>query len=137
MSDFLIIENVDTEVLDKQRLQLAAALLDPEVCAALGGKRLGALTGLLNMLDSWSDKRAEFFEPPVDWRSIDDVLKLLVDENWNWHRNQRCKYLALFLDTRDMRCLIRDRNQIRITLEEVAKQYTGKEDEAEETNHTG
>lgn len=128
MPDVLFIENVDTEELDRQRLQLAAALMDPKVCEALGKKREDALTGLLNMLDSWSDLRAEFFEPPIDWQPIEPILEMIKSDDWSWTRNMRCKYLALFLDTRDMRCLLRDRNQVRISLEELRRQYVGTDD---------
>lgn len=129
MNDFLVIENVDTEALDEQRLQLAASLLDPEVCKVLGEKRKEALEGLLNMLDSWSDDRAEFFEPPIDWQPVEPIIEMLGSASWTWVRNRRCKYVHLFVDTRDMRCLLRDRNQLRISMEDLRKQYTGKEDE--------
>ena len=125
MSEMLLIEDVDTELLDKQRLQLSAALFDPEVREALGEKRAEALDGLLNMLDSWSDKRAEFFEPPVDWQPAETVLGVIKHEDWTWARNMRCKYIVMHVDTRDGRCLIRDRNQLRISLDDLRKQYTG------------
>jgi len=128
MSDLLVIENVDTEMLDKQRLRLVEALLNPDVCKAMGKKCEDALQGLLNMLDDWSDKRAEFFEPPVEWQPVETILELIQHKDWSWTRNRRCKYIALFLDTRDRRCLLRDRNHLRISLEDLQKQYVGEEE---------
>jgi hypothetical protein len=127
--DTVIIEKVNTEKLEEQRLQLAAALLDPTVCQALGEKREEALQGILNMLDTWSDERAEFFEPPIDWQPAIDALAVVSHEEWIWALNQHCKYISLWVDTRDGRCLIRDRNHIRISMEELRRQYTGKKDE--------
>ena len=121
----MVLENVDTELLDKQRLQLAASLLDPVVVEALGKKREEALQGILTMLDAWSDKQAEFFEPPIDWQPAEDALAVIKHNYWTWARNQHCKYITLWVDTRDGRCLMRDRYQLRISMDDLRRQYTG------------
>ena len=53
----LVVENVDLDLLEQQRLALACAV----ECTAKGipfdRKKLWLLDGLRNMLDSWSDER--------------------------------------------------------------------------------
>ena len=48
----LIIEKVDLELLEKQRLDLIKLSSRPDI-------KSDSLDGVLSMLDAWSDKRAE------------------------------------------------------------------------------
>ena len=57
MKQRLIIDNVDFDLLEKQRKILNKAFYTGNVQQA---KPLKALRGILNMLDSWSDNR--FYE---------------------------------------------------------------------------
>lgn len=59
---------------------------------------------------------------PAQWVPVADVLTLLQDPRWSWLRNNPCKYVRLHLDTRDMRCLIADRDGRSITLHELSRQ---------------
>ena len=53
----IILENVDSDLLEKQRLALVRVLSCVEDGVAAGKKDLKLVTGILNMLDNWSDKR--------------------------------------------------------------------------------
>ena len=54
MGETLIIENVDLDLLEKQRLELIELY-----CGGIKASQCRELSGLLNMLDAWSDRRAE------------------------------------------------------------------------------
>lgn len=63
----------------------------------------------------------------IDWVSIDEVIKILEKmkrEEWTWMANSKCKYLNLRVDMRDGHCVIRDRNNSPITLDELNFQHT-------------
>lgn len=50
----LIIENVDLDLLEVQRLELIELY-----CGGIRPSQCRELSGLLNMLDEWSDERAD------------------------------------------------------------------------------
>lgn len=54
MAETLIIENIDLDLLEKQRLELIELY-----CGGIRPSQCRELPGLINMLDTWSDKRAE------------------------------------------------------------------------------
>lgn len=60
--------------------------------------------------------------PPDPWVPLSEVLAILNDPRWTWVRNARCKYVDLRVDTRDMKCLIRDRDGLVITLHDLSRQ---------------
>jgi len=54
----IILENVDSDLLEKQRLALVRVLFYAEdLSRAACKKDLDLVTGILHMLDDWSDKR--------------------------------------------------------------------------------
>ena len=63
--------------------------------------------------------------PNDKWVPIAEVLEVLNSKEWTWAANQRCKYLNLRVDMRDGHCLIKDRHNQTITLEELKHQYDG------------
>lgn len=65
---------------------------------------------------------------PRPWDHVDDVLpviELMRSGKWAWVENMRCKYIELRIDTRDGGCIIRDREKVRITPEQLANQPYG------------
>jgi hypothetical protein len=50
------------------------------------------------------------------------TLKLASIGEWSPYANYRCKYIEMRIDMRTGHCILRDRNRIRITPEELAKQ---------------
>jgi hypothetical protein len=58
----LVIENVDLDLLDEQRLALFRTIHAVEKGLGSSADDLGLLDGLQNMLDAWSDERAETME---------------------------------------------------------------------------
>lgn len=67
------------------------------------------------------------------WIPITEVMEVLAEsksetpDSWHWGANTRCKYLNIRLDMRDGHCLIYDRNNNPITLEQLRYQYSGTE----------
>jgi hypothetical protein len=60
------------------------------------------------------------------WDNIEDVLPILQkmkNDEWDWSRNTRCKYIELRIDMRDGGCIITDRDRIRINPEDLAYQH--------------
>lgn len=61
------------------------------------------------------------------WDHLSDfveVWKAKQAGKWQWYANSRCKYVELRIDMRDGGCIIRDREQVRISPEELAYQYS-------------
>lgn len=59
------------------------------------------------------------------WDNIDDFLAVLDRARkgeWKWTANVRCKYVNLHIDMRDGGCIIEDRDGVRISPEDLAKQ---------------
>lgn len=61
-------------------------------------------------------------DPESPWVPLSEVLAVLNDPRWSWHRNSPCKYVELRIDTRDMRCRIGDRDGNPITLRALSRQ---------------
>jgi hypothetical protein len=60
-----------------------------------------------------------------EWDHVDDVLAVIErmrSGEWYWGSNSRCKYIELRIDTRDGGCILRDRESVRITPAQLAKQ---------------
>lgn len=57
----LRIPNVDLRLLKQQRKQLILITGDDSILSTMTAKQQGALQGILNMLDSWSDRRLKHF----------------------------------------------------------------------------
>lgn len=60
------------------------------------------------------------------WDNVRDFIKVWqarVAGQWEWFANSRCKYVELRVDMRDGGCIIRDREGVRISPEELAQQY--------------
>ena len=55
--DALIINNVDLDLLEQQRLMLSVVLDRLNITPGVTPDEIEALEGILNMLDSWSDNR--------------------------------------------------------------------------------
>ena len=67
------------------------------------------------------------------WIPIENVIAVLKD-NWQWIKNPSCKYVDLRIDTRDMHCVIFDRDHNLITLNQLRYQYEfGKGEQDERT----
>ncbi len=62
------------------------------------------------------------FPQSTKWVPLRDVLLILNDPRWSWTRNASCKYVNLRIDTRDMACVVCDRDDHPITLKELARQ---------------
>lgn len=61
----------------------------------------------------------------IPWDNFDDVLEVLQKMRtgeWDWKHISICKYINVRVDSRDMKCVISDRNNKRITLEDLKKQ---------------
>lgn len=59
------------------------------------------------------------------WDHIDDfltVMKRARRGEWSWLSNTRCKYVNVRIDIRDGGCIIEDRDGVRISPEDLAKQ---------------
>lgn len=57
-----------------------------------------------------------------EWVPLDKIIRILKKSNWSWVRNPKCKYIGLRIDTRDNRCLIQNRYEEDIGLEELEYQ---------------
>ena len=64
----------------------------------------------------------KFTLPTDKWVSVEDVLKVINDPKWSWVRSINYKYISLRIDTRDDHCLIFDRHNNEITLEQLKQQ---------------
>lgn len=60
--------------------------------------------------------------PPDPWVPVADALAIIQDPRWQWALNARCKYVELRIDTRDGRCIIKDRDGQTITLKQLSRQ---------------
>lgn len=63
-----------------------------------------------------------------EWDHVDDVLAVIErmrSGEWYWGSNSRCKYIELRIDTRDGGCILRDRESVRISPAQLAKQLNG------------
>ena len=66
---------------------------------------------------------------PHKWISIDNVIKIIMrsknhnDITWTWFKNQRCRYINLTIDMNDSKCLLRDKKDHPISLEELRYQH--------------
>jgi hypothetical protein len=64
------------------------------------------------------------------WHSFNEVVPILKAAQagtWHWYENTRCKYIELRIDMRDLGCIIKDREGLRITLQTLAYQYSERE----------
>ena len=67
----------------------------------------------------------------TEWIPIEDVLNVIEKSkdkksaDWTWVMNSKCKYISLRIDMRDGHCLILDRHDNPITLEQLQYQYNG------------
>lgn len=64
------------------------------------------------------------------WINIDEVMKVIQKSrkhnlSWGWYRNTKCKYISLRVDMRDGHCVLMDREDNVITLEDLQYQYRG------------
>ncbi len=57
-----------------------------------------------------------------EWISIEEIIEVTSSKDWTWMKNSRCKYLNIRMDTRDGHCLISDRNNERISLDQLRYQ---------------
>lgn len=60
-------------------------------------------------------RQGQVFTPPVEykWENLKDVLALLTHPNFYWGAHNDfldLKYLELRIDTRDLHCIVKDRN---------------------------
>ncbi len=56
------------------------------------------------------------------WITLSSVLSIIQNKNWSWVRNSACKYINLRIDTRDFKCLLSNRDDQEITLEDLSRQ---------------
>ena len=56
------------------------------------------------------------------WDDIEPVLAAIKSKRWSWYRNPRCKYIDIRIDMRDKKCIVKDRNGVRINPKDVAFQ---------------
>ena len=59
----------------------------------------------------------------IAFSQITEVVNSSLKGNWDWFRNSRCKYINLRIDMRDGNCLIKDRDEELITLEQLRYQF--------------
>jgi len=60
------------------------------------------------------------------WHSLDEVLQVLQAVRagkWHWFANTRCKYIELRIDMRDLGCILRDREGVRISPATLGRQH--------------
>ena len=61
--------------------------------------------------------------PPEHYTAAaQEVIDVVSAKEWTWSRNHHCKYISLRIDTRDGKCIIKDRHGEVITLDEVKRQ---------------
>jgi len=67
-------------------------------------------------------------ETKPSWISLEFLFNVIKDKmslihqksnSWHWSKNTRCKYIQIYLDTRDGLCTIKDRYGKYITLDEL------------------
>lgn len=61
-----------------------------------------------------------------EWDHVQQFFKVfdaLTRGEWTWTANSRCKYVELRIDMRDGGCIIKDREGVRISAEQLAYQY--------------
>ena len=56
------------------------------------------------------------------WSPVKKIVELLNRDDWSWTRNTHCKYIELRIDTRDMHCVIKDRDGNVISLKDLSRQ---------------
>lgn len=114
-------------------------LYKDEVWEKIGREDMGNLSNLNDATHVGLDEKVELLSmtphskydgglPPSDWVPLADVLQIIrsTQQNggrWTWARNAHCKYLDIRLDTRDGRCLLRNRDGKSITLDDLKRQY--------------
>ena len=62
-------------------------------------------------------------DDPATWHPVSVVQAVIEDPKWRWIANAACKYVSLRIDTRDMRCLILDRDGNTISLNQLRRQH--------------
>jgi hypothetical protein len=58
-----------------------------------------------------------------EWIGMAGILEVVNNKKWCWTRNTRCKYISLRIDMRDGKCILLDRNDEVLTLDELKFQY--------------
>jgi len=58
----------------------------------------------------------------VDVNEVVNVVNKAKNDEWNWTKNIRCKYINVRIDMRDGACLVFDNDKKPITVNELLKQ---------------
>ena len=69
------------------------------------------------------------------WDHLSEVMPVLraaKDGEWSWFKNGRCKYINLRIDMRSFHCTVRDRDDVRISVDTL--KYQGLQDSIPATN---
>lgn len=59
---------------------------------------------------------------PVD--EIKKVISLMKEDKWTWLANSKCKYISVLVDKTEQRCVLFDRDDNIITLDQFKYQYS-------------
>lgn len=82
---------------------------------------------LLYRLNSSSRDSSEVITvSDIQWYKFSDIFKTIADiqeNNWSWAFNNRCKYIDIRIDMRDLKCLLKDRYGDVITIKELVRQH--------------
>jgi hypothetical protein len=76
-----------------------------------------------NKLDAPVTSSEDYFLPSLEWIPFRSVAATILNlGDWEWFRNSQCKYIKVWIDMRDGRCVIFDRDGNRLTLEDLKRQ---------------
>jgi hypothetical protein len=59
----------------------------------------------------------------IPFESVTKVIEKAKAFDWCWTKNSRCKYITVRIDMRDGKCILTDRDDDKITLEQLQHQY--------------
>lgn len=68
-------------------------------------------------------RRGEYGPYWTPFEKIKEFFTAAASNKWQWYLNSSCKYVNFWVDTRDCACLISNREQKMISIEELMYQY--------------
>jgi hypothetical protein len=133
-----VVAHLRQEAQDFQDLVDEGGSSCPEVALGMASQRrtwadavaaLAARSALAEKVPLTEEQDPEMLAAMVEgnkWHFVDDIvptLKAARAGEWQWFSNTRCKYIELRIDMRDLGCIIRDREKVRISPATLAFQY--------------
>ena len=74
------------------------------------------------------------------WKPLEDVVadvRKVLEEDWEWTSNVRCKYVGIRVDMRDGKAILLDRNYVHLPLKDLQRQGCGSCGEYGAPSHNG